>query len=256
MNLIYVALPLFVFLTFFFPAAGMKRWMALLAAFFNLAALYFFAIPFIEIGAPPFVAVFFIQIIAAAFAVRAVLGWGKKYFAALFGALITIAFAGVSAGEVANIMKLPSVFFPALEEPLGLFAHVLTSKSFSTGQLLAAAAMIASAGAVIYVAVCVSSRCWEKMLKSKKVAFPDIWKSGLDAGKEIIPGMINSVILIFTAIVLPFLTASYMESMPLIVILNSEIFVLAVTCGLISIVSFMLAAPVTTYFCCLFYRKR
>ena len=256
MNVIYLALPFIVFLIFFLPVAGMKRWLVPLAAFFNLTALYFFAIPVIEIGASPFISVFFVQIIAASFAVRAVLGWGKKYFAALFGALIAIAAAGVFAREFANIMKLTSGFFSPPEEALGVFVPALTSKSFSTGHLFAAAAMIASAGAVIYVAVSVSSRCREKMLKSKETAFPDIWKSGIAAGKEIIPGMINSIILIFTAIVLPFLTASYIASMPLIVILNSEIFVLAVSCGLISIVSFMLAAPVTTYFCCLFYGKR
>ncbi len=250
---VFISLALF-FLIFLF-CAGFKRWTALLALVLNVAVIFAVIIPLLKAGWPPFLTVLILQGITGGITLRVILGGGKKLVCALAGVVAGVAAGGVLALEFAGIMNMSGVFFPGARM-LQSASRYLSGWNVSDFRgLFSAGVMIASMGAVADVAVTVSSGCWEVALKSERISAGDIWKSGINIGRDIIATMLNSLVIAFTALALPVISVFYLLEIPFIKALNFEFFTALASSALIASIALVLTVPVTASACGIIFKK-
>lgn len=73
-----------------------------------------------------------------------------------------------------------------------------------------------------------------------------LWRSGMNVGKDIMGTMTNTLILAFTGSSLNILLVYYMYSLPYIALINLDLLVVEVIRGLSGSIAVILAIPVTT----------
>ncbi len=244
-----------VFFLIFLFCAGFKRWPVLVALIVNIAVVFAFIVPLLKAGWPPFITVLVLQGLAGGITLRVIMGGGKKFVCALAGIVAGVAAGGVLALEFVNIMNISGMFFPGARM-LQSASRYLAGWNISDFQaLFSAGVMIASVGAVADVAVTVSSGCWEVALKSDRISASDIWKSGINIGRDIIATMLNSLVLAFTALVLPVISVFYLLQIPFIKVVNFEFFTALAASALIASIALVFTVPVTAAVCGVTFKK-
>lgn len=180
-----------IFFTLLLLVGGKKGLFSLISILLTLGLIFWGLTPMVLSGINPILATVIICITASAGTILLVGGMNKKSLAAILGTDLSLIIAGV--------LSILSIKFASLtgfssEESMFLFsAH----PELNFVGILASAMIIGALGAVMDIGMSISSTINELLYSNSEMSRAQLFKSGMNVGKDIIGTMANTLILAY-----------------------------------------------------------
>lgn len=187
----------------FLVVVGRKKGLYSLISILVTAGLIFFVlVPMILAGVYPVVAAVLIGIISTAVTIYLVGGRNSKSTAAIVGTVLSLVLAGILAMLTIYCARLTGF---AGEESIFLYtAH----PTLDFKGILASSMIIAALGALMDTAVSIASTINEIHETDKTLSVKQLFKSGMNVGRDVIGTMSNTLILVYLGSSLPLVLLS------------------------------------------------
>ncbi|MCX0376166.1 YibE/F family protein [Clostridium perfringens] len=252
-NIIFLLVLLFVIVII--GVGGVKGIKSLVSLFFTCVCIIFLMIPLMLRGVNPILAAIFSALISIIVTLVLVSGINKKTFTAILGTLSGIIISGVIAISFGKLANLSGI---SMEEAESMM-YIAENTSLNIHGIMFAAILIASLGAVMDVAMSISSSIFEINDINDTLNKRELFKSGMNIGKDIIGTMANTLILAFAGGSLNTIIMLYASNMSKNQILNLDVLCIEVIQGLAGSIGIILTVPITafiaSYFCKLNLKK-
>lgn len=208
---------------------------------FTFLCIFYMLLPMIYRGWSPILSAVFVSAAATFVTMYLIGGFSKKTAASLAGTIfgvLTAAFsaclfgkaAGISGMNVADVEEL--VFVESLV-PIRI------------GELLFAGILISSLGAVMDVAMSVSSAIYEIHDKNPQLTGMELFHSGMNVGKDMMGTMSNTLVLAFTGGSLSTLILTYAYEKPFHQVMNMYQIGIEIMQGIAGSLGVVLTVPVS-----------
>lgn len=231
----------FIFIISVIIIGGIKGVKSLVALIFTLTCCIFLLIPLMIKGVSPVGTSIFIAILSTIVTLLLVSGFNIKTISAIIGTTLGICISGgltyifgnSSNLSGVNISEAENIFFIA--ERTGLKMH----------GILFAGILIASLGAIMDVAMSISSSINEIYSHNSNLSINKLFLSGMNIGKDIIGTMTNTLILAFTGGSIGVLLLVFSYYMPYIKLINLDLLGTEILQGLTGSIGIVLSVPTT-----------
>lgn len=248
-NIFYFLTLIFVGLTVFIAKKnGLK---SLLALFLTLIFIIKIFIPAIAQGYSSILFAVLTCIFSTVITTLLITGFSKKTFIAILGTTSGVIVAGLLSYSFGNLMRLTGYDDADVLSYAGILSNI------DLKELISAGVIIGSLGAVMDVAVSISSSINELYEINPNIEEKVLFKSAMNIGNDIIGTMINTLILAYIGSSMLTILLVYIQSSeyPLIRVLNYEdiaVEILRAVCGSIGI---LISVPLTSYMGTKIYKK-
>ncbi|MBN2526575.1 MAG: YibE/F family protein [Deltaproteobacteria bacterium] len=237
---LYAAAFLFIIVL---AATGRKKGLQSIAGLaFTIAAILFLFIPMLIQGYSPVVTSVFIVILTTCMTVLCINGWSGKTLVAVLGTTVGVVIAG-----------LMSSFFGALAHVSGFQTEeaetlivIASSTGMNVGQLLFAGLLIASLGAVMDVAMSISSGIHEVRMTDNSLSGQRLFQSGMNMGKDIMGTMSNTLILAFAGSSVNSLILIYAYNVHYTQLINLDTIAIEILRGICGSTAVVLTVPIVS----------
>ena len=193
----------FGFFTLLLLIIGRRKGIYSLAAIGSTVALIFYVLmPLVLNGFPPIFAAIIVGILATVITIYLVGGFNSKSTAAISGTTVSLLFAGLLAVLTIKITRLTGL---AGEENIFLYA---ARPDLDFTGILAASVIIAALGALMDTGVSIASTINEIHDTDNTLGIKELFKSGMNVGRDIIGTMSNTLILVYLGSSLPLVLLS------------------------------------------------
>lgn len=172
---------------------GKKGIMALLGLVYTLLSLWLILVPMVLRGADPVATSILIVALTTAASLFLLTGISKKTLCASLGCVGGVAAAGLFAAIAGTVSPLNGFNMSEAEE---LVLRAFDYDLHISG-LLVSGILIASLGAVMDVAMSISSACWELRELNPQLSRAALFRSGMNIGRDAMGTMANTLILAF-----------------------------------------------------------
>ena len=226
---------------------GKKGVMALLGLLYTLAGVWFLLIPMVLRGAPPIPSAVAVAALTAAASLLLLTGFSRKTLCAGLGCICGVAAAGLFAWIVGKITPI-SGFNMGEAEDLVLRAG---EQPLEIRGLLISGILIASLGAVMDVAMSISSACSELLALDPKITAGRLFRSGMNIGRDAMGTMANTLILAFAGASFNLLLLFQVYGYPMIQIFNSDAMAIELIQSISGSVGILLTVPLVSLFAAL-----
>ena len=181
-----------------------------------------------------------------------VVGFNRKAFAAAVGCASGLAVTGI----IAVIMDRALFLTGVVDEHSRFLINLQGGVALDLRAIIFAGIIIGAMGAIMDVALSISSSLWEIKEKARSLKFETLFHSGLTIGRDIMGSMANTLILAYigTSLSVVLLLTVYSDS--LFTLLNREMIVVEILQSLSGILGILFAMPLTAFFCAVFYLKK
>ena len=223
---------------------GKKGIMALLGLAYTLAGVWFLLIPMVLRGAPPILSAVLIAALTAAASLLLLTGFTRKTLCAGLGCVCGVAAAGLFAWIVGQITPI-SGFNMSEAEELVLRAY---DSPLSIRGLLVSGILIAALGAVMDVAMSISSACSELRAVDPGLTPGALFLSGMNIGRDAMGTMANTLILAFAGASFNMLLLFQVYGYPLIQVVNSDAMAIELIQSVAGSVGIILTVPLVSLF--------
>ncbi len=223
---------------------GKKGIMALLGLAYTLAGVWFLLIPMVLRGAPPILSAVLIAALTAAASLLLLTGFTRKTLCAGLGCVCGVAAAGLFAWIVGQITPI-SGFNMSEAEELVLRAY---DSPLSIRGLLVSGILIAALGAVMDVAMSISSACSELRAVDPGLTPGALFRSGMNIGRDAMGTMANTLILAFAGASFNMLLLFQVYGYPLIQVVNSDAMAIELIQSVAGSVGIILTVPLVSLF--------
>ena len=234
-NAIYIFTGIFFLMLL---AIGRKKGILSFVSIVATVALIFFALtPMILHEVSPILASLIVCILSTVITIYLVGGLNFKSTSAILGSIVSVGFA--AALSILSI-KLATLTGFAGEEPMFLYT---SRPDLDFTGILSASMMLAALGAVMDTAVSIASTINEIYLTDKNLTIKDLFKSGMNVGRDIIGTMSNTLILVYLGSSLPLVLLS--NNIDLNKFFNLNQVATEITSALIGSIAILACVPVT-----------
>lgn len=216
-----------------------KGVMALLGLAYTLASLWFVLIPMLLRGAEPVLISIIIVALTTVACLIMLTGFSRKTLCAVLGCVSGVAVAGIFAAIAGTISPLNGFNMSEAEE---LVLRAYDSELHISG-LFVSGILIASLGAVMDVAMSISSACWELRCVNPAMPRKELFRSGMNVGRDAMGTMTNTLILAFSGASVNMLLLFQVYDYPLIQIFNTDAMAMEVIRGIAGSIGIVLTVP-------------
>ncbi len=228
---------------------GKKGVAALAGLVFTVLSIWYFLIPMIQRGVAAIPATIVLVVITTVISLVALGGLSKKTFSAIAGCIIGVTLAGVVAMIAGMLTPLDGFNMPEAEE-LVLRAY---DSSLKIRGLLVSGILIAALGAVMDVAMSISSAIHELSQHNPKLKATSLFQSGINIGRDAMGTMANTLILAFAGAALNTLVLFRIFDYPYLQIFNSDLMVIEIVQGLAGSIGIIMTVPVVAAIASMLY---
>lgn len=229
---------------------GIKSVVGLVFTFITIFMIY---IPMIYRGASPFVAAVIVTIITTIVTMYLISGMSVKTLCSIAGTVTGVLLAGCSAWLFGIAADIDGYNVSNIET----LAFVGQLTNIKIGGLLFSGILIASLGAVMDVAMSVSSAICEIHSKALHLGWKELFKSGMNVGRDMMGTMSNTLILAFVGSAVSTLVINYAYDLPFRQIINSYNIGIEIMQGISGSIGVILTVPaVAIITSCLLDRKK
>lgn len=193
---------------------GVKSVVGLVFTFVSIFMIY---IPLIYRGFSPFWAAVIITIITTIVTMYLISGFTVKTICAIAGTVTGVLLAGLSAWLFGKMADIDGYNVSNIET----LSYVGQITNIQIGGLLFSGILIASLGAVMDVAMSVSSAMCEIHDKAPQLGCLELFKSGMNVGRDMMGTMSNTLILAFVGSAVSELVINYAYNLPFRQVINS-----------------------------------
>lgn len=230
---------------------GKKGLGAILGLFFTVLSIWFFLIPLLEKGFPAIPAAILLVAITTAVSLVLLNGFSKKTFGATIGCIGGVTMAGAMAFLASKITPMDGFNMSEAEE-LVLRAG---DGGLEIKGLLVSSILIASLGAVMDIAMTITSAIAEMREINPKISTKSLFASGLNIGRDAMGTMANTLILAFAGTSLNMLVLFRVFDYPYIQIFNSDLMAIEMIQGLSGSIGIILTVPLVAWIASVLYGK-
>ncbi len=231
-----------VFLLFVVLYGKKKGIAAISALLFTLINVIFFFIPMLINGVPAILAAIIIVLVSTLYSMVVLNGLCSKSFIAAGCCVICTVLAGVLAWAVGYFGGITTLNTPEVEELL----FITENTKFRIDNLLTAGILIAAMGAVMDTSMSIVSSLHEMKEQNPDMTAKQLYRSGMNIGKDIMGTMTNTLILAFAGSSINLIVIYYMYCMPAISLVNSDFILVEAVKGLIGSLAVVLSIPTAT----------
>lgn len=224
---------------------------ALFALIVTIAFIIKIFIPAIYNGYSPIFFAIITTIFSSLVTIYFTVGMNKKFVVALLGVTSGVLIAGILSYIFTYRMRLNGF----LDSDLLASAYLL--KNVKIKELIPAGVIIGSLGAVMDVAVSITSSINELHETDPNMSKKSMFKSAINIGNDIIGTMINTLILAYIASSIFTLLLIYIQAneYPLIRILNFQDIAVEIMRSICGSIGILIAVPLTAYIGTVIYKK-
>jgi len=238
----------FLAIVFFAKKQGLKSFLTIL---FSLLVVFFFVLPQISKGASPVLIALSAGLVIVIVTLYFVYGWNKKTHAALLGTISSLFLVFFLSLVFSSLISLTG---QANEQALHI--RFLWGDLINLKGLLLATIIIGAIGALNDVAVDQSSTVFALKEANPKLGIKELYRRAINVGKDHLLATINTLVLAYIGIALPLLlVVGVFQDLPLVYMLNNEIFAEEITRTLLASLGLIAVTPLTTLFASLWAHK-
>ncbi|MGM0498870.1 MAG: YibE/F family protein [Bacillota bacterium] len=245
-GLIYLGLITLFLLLIIAKKQGVRTIIALLL---TMGIIFFYLIPQIAEGAAPIQTAVLTSLVLIVIIQGIIGGFKIKSLAAIIGTAAGVICAGALAYIFGNLVELSGL---SSEEARLLLGSEL---NFEPKGILFAGIIIGSLGAVTDVAMSIASVTESTWQTSQKLSIRDLYKIGLQVGRDIIGTMSNTLILAYAGSSLSLFILFYHFSDGWIELVNMDLVATEIIRGLAGTVGLIITIPITAFSAAVLYNK-
>lgn len=216
------------------------------------AIVIFFMLPMILKGYSPILLAVLVCILSTVISILLISGFSKKSFTTIIGTLSGVLIAGVLSYFVGNAANLTGM--SAHETQMLIYIPQEVELDFKG--LLFAGIIIGALGAVMDVAMSISSSMEEIKGKNPDIPPRELMKSGLVVGKDIMGTMSNTLILAYVGSSIPLLLLFMAYESSLISVINMDLVATEIVRALTGSIGLLTSIPITALTYGLLTRKK
>lgn len=234
---LYILIGLF--LICIWLVGGKKGINSIIALIFTFVVIMNMYIPLMYIGVNPFLAAVVSSILIVIISMILIGDFSKKTICAILGTIWGIVIAGMIAiifGKLAHISGYNV-------ENIETLIYVGQNSKLDIGGLLFSGILMASLGAVMDVAMSVSSTINEVNQIDTKLTSKDLFKSGISVGRDMIGTMSNTLILAFIGNSVNTMVVIYAYAFPYLQVINTYSIVIEILRGIAGTMGVILTVP-------------
>lgn len=220
---------------------GIKGIKSLVSLVFTLVCCIFLMVPLMLNGVDPIIAGIIMSSLSTIVTLLLVSGKNKKTLAAILGTVLGVLAAGCIAYAFGELSHLSGITLEDVESIM----YIAEDTNLKIKGLMFAGILVASLGAVMDVAMSISSSTFEMYSIDKKLGFKTLFKKSMNIGKDIIGTMTNTLILAFAGGSLSLLIYLYSAEIPYNKFINLDLLGMELIQGLAGSIGIVLALPIT-----------
>ena len=228
---------------------GIKGCLGLIFTFFCVIFVY---LPLVYLGYSPFWSAVFICFLTTLVTMYLIGGSTKKTCAATLGTLAGVVLAGISAWCFSKASGISGYNVSNIETLMTLW----NTNRIQVGGLLFSGLLISCLGAVMDVAMSISSAIDEIYKQNSSLTRKELFKAGMRVGKDMMGTDSNTLILAFAGSSVSTLLLNYAYDLPYQQIINSNNIGIAIMPGLAGSFGIVLSVPLTVLICTILFHKK
>ena len=213
----YIIVMFLLFVLSVILVGGKRGVKAIIGLVLTILAIYFILIRQIFDGSNVIITSIITIIITIAATLIVIGGFSKKILTAAIGTLGGVVSAGIMALIFNNLAKMSG----ACEDAIQLSIN-MTTVNFDFRDLLFAGIIVSALGACMDVAMSIASSLDEIKIKNPEITWQELFKSGMNIGKDVIGTMTNTLILAYVGGSLTLILLFMACEMNFMEILNKE----------------------------------
>lgn len=220
------------------------RWQGLktiITLFITLALIRFVHIPLLLKGVNPLVLTVVIATIATVLTILIITGRTKKSYAAIFGTVAGVILAGVLAALVSHLLHITGLS----NQDAIMLKYIPQGDIFNPAQLLLSGIILGSLGAVMDVAMSIASSIEEINAVSPGLSGKQLYRSGLNIGRDVMGTMTNTLILAYVGSALPLILLFSAYQTPYIQLINMDLIATEIIRSLSGSIGIVMSIPIT-----------
>jgi uncharacterized membrane protein len=231
-----------VFLIVFLYFGGKKGLKSLVGLLVGIGLIGGVLLPLSHQGYNPLLVAAGICVVVTAATTFLVAGFTRKAVAATLGTVGGVVIAGIAADLVIRSAPLTGL---STEEAQILRGSVLNQPPEFYSGLLAAGMLIGALGVIMDVAVSIASAAWEVAETDKNLSRAELYRKGMNVGRDIMGTMTNTLILAYAGSALPLLLL--MAQMPSIKLFNLDLVATEIASALTGSLGLVCTIPLTAF---------
>ena len=228
---------------------GIKGCLGLVFTFFCVIFVY---LPLVYLKYSPFWTAIFVCFITTLVTMYLIGGPTRKTCAATLGTLVGVILAGVSAWCFSKASGISGYNVSDIETLMTLW----NTNRIQVGGLLFSGLLISCLGAVMDVAMSISSAIDEIYRQNLSLSRKELFKAGLRVGRDMMGTDSNTLILAFAGSSVSTLLLDYSYNLPYQQIINSNNIGIAIMQGLAGSFGIVLFVPFTVLICTILFHKK
>ena len=232
-----------IFVLFLAVFGGKKGIAAILGLAFAIVDIWFLLIPMIRHGINPILSSIVISAVTTAISLVLLNGFSMKTFCATIGCVGGVAMAGAAAALTAVATPINGFNMSEAEE----LVLRTGGTSLNVSGLLISAILIAALGAVMDVAMTITSAVFEVHQLNPELNRQKLIQSGINIGRDAMGTMANTLILAFAGSALNMLILFRIFEYPYLQIFNSDMMALEIIQGISGSIGIVMTVPLVAF---------
>ena len=237
-----IVVLLAVFFGLMWLVGGKKGFNSILALIFTFVAVIMMYIPMMYIGVSPFIAATITVVIITLVTFILIADFQMKSIGAMLGTIFGVIVSGLIALVFGHFGHVTGFNVDDIENLI----YVGQNSRLDIGGMLFSGILIASLGAVMDVAMSVSTSLHEIKEQRSEITAKEIFKSGINIGRDMIGTMSNTLILAYVGGSLGLVMIIYAYSYQMHQILNMYSIAIEIMRGVAGTIGIILTVPITS----------
>jgi uncharacterized membrane protein len=228
-----------------------KGFNTILSLGLTCAAVFAVFIPSILTGKNIYVMAALVCLYTTVMTLSIVIGFNEKSLTAAIGCMSGILVTGI----ISFVMDKALFLTGLVDEHTRHLASMTLDKPFNLRGIVFAGVVIGAMGAIMDVAMSMSSALWEVKEKAGKISILELFRSGLNIGRDIMGTMANTLVLAYIGTSLSVVIMLSIYNNSVFNLFNSEMIAVDVMQALAGSFGILSAMPLTAFFCSTIYVK-
>jgi len=245
-RVLYILIFLFIFVLV--GVGRIKGLMALISLVVTGLLIAFFMLPLMFRGYSPILLAVITASIVIFLSLMLIGGFNKKSLAAIIGTSAGVVIAGIISLISGRLAHLTGITGEASEQLI----YIVSSFPINIKGIMFAGIIISSLGAVMDVGMSIASVVFEIHNKAPELSKAELFKSGMNVGKDIMGTMANTLILAFAGCSLSIMILLMAYNMPYFRAINLNTVSTEIIQGLSGSIGLILTVPITSIVSALF----
>jgi len=245
-KVLYILIFLFIFVLI--GVGRLKGLMALISLVITGLLIAFFMLPLMFKGFSPILLAVITASIVIFISLMLIGGFNKKSLAAIIGTSAGVVIAGIISLISGRLAHLTGITGEASEQLI----YIVGSFPINIKGIMFAGIIISSLGAVMDVGMSIASVVFEIHNKAPELNKAELFKSGMNVGKDIMGTMANTLILAFAGCSLSIMILLMAYNMPYFRAINLNTVSTEIIQGLSGSIGLILTVPITSIVSTLF----